>query len=65
MQSAYDDYAKENEKIREENERLRKKVLQMQSEQRQLDATLSDDTMNMSKLIKTSKQMEGMSSLFI
>ena len=59
MQSAYDDYAREIDDIREENERLRKKVARLENERNEDRAGEADDTFNMSRLIKTSKPMEG------
>jgi len=62
MQRAYDDYEQENEKIREENEKLRKKVMKLQQENEQ--TSFIDETMNMSKIIKTSKPMVEIQRLY-
>ena len=55
LQKAHQKHAEELQNVHKENERLRKKVIALQ--QAQQDAL--DESMNISKLIKSSKPMEG------
>ena len=56
MKSAYESHEKEYQNVREENEKLRNKVIKLQQENQTNEETT---TLNMSRLIKTSKPMEG------
>lgn len=59
IQLAREAYFRELENVKLENEKLRKKVVKLQTEQEssQRDA---DESLNVSKLIKNSKPVEGM-----
>ena len=56
MKSAYESHEKEYQNVLEENEKLRNKVIKLQQENQTNEETT---TLNMSRLIKTSKPMEG------
>ena len=62
MKSAYESHEKEYERVKEENEKLRNKLLKLQQESQANEETT---TLNMSRLIKTSKPMEGEKCFFL